>query len=599
MGTYWEDRALITADKVGEIAKMGEKGVLRIFNQTNQRITDEVSQFYGKYGVIASSPTYGIVNGAKVITGYSEKLVVPPDVANSLITRRGDPVKRITRLENLQTQMNSILTEQTRRQVTETSNVLKNVAETVYYDEMYNIYSTIGMGQSFQMLTPANVTALINNPLNGANFSKTIWDNRSTLASQVNRTLRNGIVTGLSVGQMTKELHGKVGGSYKNAQRIIQTESTNVANQASVLSYKASGVVSRYIYLALLDNRTSSVCRELDYKIFDLKDAQTGVNLPPMHPNCRSSTGAYFDETSTMFDRMAKDESGKYFRVPSDMTAKDFRAIYVDKTMTRADWDKIRSGVPVVKVPPVKVPKVPKGNKVVPMVPKVPKSLKVKDAKTFDELTATLQTKYNPNFLVEDGVKNLDFVAVKDAVEGIERVIDDFPSVGEMFKAIRINNSGLMCAWQDGQIGFHSYYFEKNEHIVDKLKGSVNSHLFPKNTYKPFNTGVHEAGHMVNSSLIYKKHPDGESGAWIYRRLDWEKHTTATEVIGTAVKRLKKLPENKGMNTSDFLFEVSTYSSATRSEAVAECISDWYANGESASRLSKEVMKVLREEFAK
>lgn len=31
----------------------------------------------------------------------------------------------------------------------------------------------------------------------------------------------------------------------------------------------------------------------MDGKVFDIGDAQTGVNYPPMHPNCRSTTVEY------------------------------------------------------------------------------------------------------------------------------------------------------------------------------------------------------------------------------------------------------------------------------------------------------------------
>lgn len=46
--------------------------------------------------------------------------------------------------------------------------------------------------------------------------------------------------------------------------------------------------IKEYEYCAVLDDRTSKICRELNGQRFKISQAQTGVNFPPMHPNCRS-----------------------------------------------------------------------------------------------------------------------------------------------------------------------------------------------------------------------------------------------------------------------------------------------------------------------
>ena len=91
-------------------------------------------------------------------------------------------------------------------------------------------------------------------------------------------------------------------------------------------AYKKSGVVDEYQYLATLDNRTSDICRELDGKVFKLSEAQTGVNLPPMHPYCRSTTVPYYpeDELSEPSDRVARDAEGKTYLVGKDVTYEEW-----------------------------------------------------------------------------------------------------------------------------------------------------------------------------------------------------------------------------------------------------------------------------------
>ena len=126
------------------------------------------------------------------------------------------------------------------------------------------------------------------------------------------------------------------------AKTLVRTEVTNTLNQATKLGYKESGVVKQYQYLATLDDRTSEICEALDGEVFDVDKSVTGLNYPPKHVNCRSTTIPYFDTTSKGLTRIARDLGGNTFTVPSDMDVKSFRQIYVDKTLKRSEWDATR-----------------------------------------------------------------------------------------------------------------------------------------------------------------------------------------------------------------------------------------------------------------
>lgn len=47
--------------------------------------------------------------------------------------------------------------------------------------------------------------------------------------------------------------------------------------------------IEKYEFVAEVDSKTSDICLELNGKIFNIKDAEVGKNLPPMLPNCRST----------------------------------------------------------------------------------------------------------------------------------------------------------------------------------------------------------------------------------------------------------------------------------------------------------------------
>lgn len=50
---------------------------------------------------------------------------------------------------------------------------------------------------------------------------------------------------------------------------------------------------SQYSYVCENTDSSCEVCQNLDGQIFDITEAETGKNLPPMHPNCRCSITAY------------------------------------------------------------------------------------------------------------------------------------------------------------------------------------------------------------------------------------------------------------------------------------------------------------------
>lgn len=80
-----------------------------------------------------------------------------------------------------------------------------------------------------------------------------------------------------------------VGLSASQAKRIIRTESTYVLNEASISSFERANMFEEYEYNAIIDERTTAVCKGLSGQKFLIKDRKPGTNFPPMHPWCRST----------------------------------------------------------------------------------------------------------------------------------------------------------------------------------------------------------------------------------------------------------------------------------------------------------------------
>lgn len=127
----------------------------------------------------------------------------------------------------------------------------------------------------------------------GKNWSQRIWDNKTLLQDRITKGLVDCIQRGDSKDRMVKQLMADFGVGYNYADRIARTELCYIQNKACLDRFNQAGV-EYYKVLPAHDNRTCEVCGEIEGKVFRLSEAQIGVNMPPLHPNCRDTVIAVF-----------------------------------------------------------------------------------------------------------------------------------------------------------------------------------------------------------------------------------------------------------------------------------------------------------------
>ena len=122
---------------------------------------------------------------------------------------------------------------------------------------------------------------------------------------KVGDIIRTGFVTGRTNQQITQDIAGK-GGYLDNQNRksikaMVRTATTHTSNLARQATFDANDdIITGYEWVSTLDNRTSSICKGLDGKVYKNKDKNK--RYPPAHPNCRSSTAPVLDERYNLDD---------------------------------------------------------------------------------------------------------------------------------------------------------------------------------------------------------------------------------------------------------------------------------------------------------
>ena len=205
----------------------------------------------------------------------------------------------------------------------------ENIIKNVYRKTIFDIQKGLNMGFSVSDMSNKRVQEILKQNWSGKHYSKRIWDNTDVLVDKLQKTLINGTLTGKSTHKMLDELSSLTEYGKYAAERLIRTETTYISNQATIDGYKECGI-DKYVFVATLDSRTSETCREHDGKIYEVKKAMAGDNLPPLHVNCRSTTISYMDEEWLKnLQRRAKDpETGKTY-VVKNMNYKEWEKKYV------------------------------------------------------------------------------------------------------------------------------------------------------------------------------------------------------------------------------------------------------------------------------
>ena len=205
-----------------------------------------------------------------------------------------------------------------------------------YYKATFDLQQQTGLAYSFSDLPETEIKRLRGLKWTGEAYSDRIWSNTGALASSVKDELLVSLMTGRSVRDTSQAIAERFEVGQNKARRLVRTESAFFHNQMELLSYE-DAEITKYKFVAVLDRRTSEICQEHDNKVYDTDKAIPGVNYPPLHPWCRSTTIAHDDDIDySKLERRARNpKTGKVEYVPADMSYKEWYDKYVEKPRER------------------------------------------------------------------------------------------------------------------------------------------------------------------------------------------------------------------------------------------------------------------------
>lgn len=335
---YWQQRNALDLIMQEKKELEFERDLLKVYQEAKSSIEEQLRVFYTLYAgdkkltyaeAVKKLNADELNSFKKALTNYKRTL---SNYNNRTTESLMKSIERdlnkvnVTRLEAIQKQINYEIENLKAYQEDRTSSLLKNSYEDNYYRTMFNTQQRAGYAASFTLLNTKAIDRAVNAKFDNMSFSDRIWQEKDKLIINLNNVLAQSIARGTGLTGIIQSITKITNATYYNASRLARSELNRVCGLANYDAYQETDLVEEYEFVAVLDDRTSEICADMDGKRFPKKEYAPGVTAPPMHPNCRSTTVAVIGDMSGT--RIAKDQEGNYIKIDASTKYYDWAKEY-------------------------------------------------------------------------------------------------------------------------------------------------------------------------------------------------------------------------------------------------------------------------------
>lgn len=287
--TYWEKRMEQLFNAQEKRNKRLEKQLRKEYLRIEQQIKKEIARYYQEYGKDNVTEYRKLVQRLSpperdlLYQNYEEFAQKYPEYMHLMPIR--ETIYQLNRLEGLQLSIRMMMVELGAFEQEGFEKLLREAYERGYLAT----FKGLPNAPVFFNINDLTLQQTLNEKwINGENFSDRIWNNKERLINLLNNEIRDGFIRGDDYRTMSQILRHRLNVGANEALRLIVTESSFVLNQANKQAFIDAGI-EEYEITAVLDSRTSPMCRSLNGERFRFEDAKVGINYPPFHPWCRTT----------------------------------------------------------------------------------------------------------------------------------------------------------------------------------------------------------------------------------------------------------------------------------------------------------------------
>jgi SPP1 gp7 family putative phage head morphogenesis protein len=344
MSNYWVDRFTAEENRINELSKEQVKEAKKQYDIALKNTNQKIYEFYAKYAKDNNISMYEakqrfnkkeLKEFKMSLSEYIRKgksLNISSD--NSIIKELKNVSSRvhIERLEALKMEIKAEIDLLAKTMENNLDRHLREVYKDTYYRSAYSIQKGLDKFSNIEKINPELLESLVYKPWtkDNTNWSKRIWGNDGKLVNTLHTNLTQNIITGKPLKEVIDTIAERFNVEKNIASRLIMTESAAYHSKAKERCMKDLGC-EKYEVIATLDDRTSSICRSMDSKVFDMKDYQVGVTAPPFHVNCRTVTAPYYDKIDGDINLRASRTEDDDYKLVDVKDYQDWYDRYVEK----------------------------------------------------------------------------------------------------------------------------------------------------------------------------------------------------------------------------------------------------------------------------
>lgn len=266
-----------------------DKILARLYQESFDRMQSEIDQFYLAYAkkegltkqeVMKKASEFDVTKFAK----KAEKAVKEKDFSpktNSWL-RTYNLKMKVNRLELLKAE----LALEIQNLTSEVNEVFDKARREEYLAEYKRQAGILGISSSG---AKKRMQSVLDADFYGQNFSSRVWGAtglQATLQRDVFASLNRVYTDMIGYKQEMTRLAKKYETSKANAQRLLKTEIARINADTQLAMLKDNGF-THMIFVA--EPGACDICGPLDQKAIPIEKVEKGVNMFPMHPNCRCS----------------------------------------------------------------------------------------------------------------------------------------------------------------------------------------------------------------------------------------------------------------------------------------------------------------------
>lgn len=288
---------------VGQMAKAEDTAA--IMNQgyylAQKRLEKEADKIFARfqsaYGLTEDEAREILSRSGLDIDAAVRALVASEKGGRNILAELNGPAyaHRIQALRESSVEIDRLMEQLIKRDRKLLTNHLKRSAKDAYLHSVYLTQQQAGVSFKFKDYDPEHVDKLLRVKWSKKHFKDAIGDNIHGLGDAIKEEFLVNYLTGRSTEAAADSIAQRFNFSYYQARRLVRTESTYIEAEMEAQGYEACHI-DKYEYVSILDNRTSELCQQHDGKIYKVSERMPGVNFPPLHVWCRSTTIAHIPD---------------------------------------------------------------------------------------------------------------------------------------------------------------------------------------------------------------------------------------------------------------------------------------------------------------